>query len=348
MNYYKSQGNMAQRSQRTGGLAWASGLRAALGRFGQRLAPKHLRESLRRYCLAHQRQSIEGLEKLAQQPISNLFIALVLGVTLALPAGAVMVFAKAWHAAQLFQPEPRAMVYFQPEVGLGEVTARVESWSAMPGVLSTRVIDRDTGLQTYMSVSGIDPGLVMSLGENPLPHAVRVVLKDWTQSAAQTVQTQLSAEPGVDWVQLDLVWLQRFESLLSLSKHFLWLFVWSLGAVVTLIVANTVRLAIEHRRQDIVVCKLVGATNGFVRRPFLYLGFTLGFLGGVCALLLLKLAGIYLAAPFQSLLSAYSLENQVFPWRVQLSSGVLAGAAALGWLGAWFAARRHLVAIEPD
>lgn len=348
MNHSRSQVNMAQRSRRTGGAAWAAGLGGMFGRLGQRMAPAHFRESWRCYRLAHRRQSVEGLEKLSQQPVSNLFIVLVLGVTLALPAGAVLLFAKAWHAAQVFQPEPRAMVYFQPEMSLTAVEARAAVWSDFEEVSSTKVIDRDLGLQTYMSVSGIDPSLVMGLGENPLPHAVRVVLEDWSQEAAQAVQARLRGEPGVEWVQLDLVWLQRFESLLSLSRHFLWLFTWSLGAVVILIVANTVRLAIEHRRQDIVVSKLVGATNAFVRRPFLYLGFTLGLLGGVCALLLLKLAGLYLAAPFQTLLSAYSLENQAFPWQVQLTMSVLVGAALLGWLGAWFAARRHLAAIEPD
>lgn len=350
MNHYKSQANMAHRSRRRGGASRAIGfgLGSVFGRIWQGLAPAHFRESWRCYQLAHRRQSVEGLEKLSQQPISNLFIVLVLGVTLALPAGAVLLFAKAWYAAQVFQPEPRAMVYFQPDIPLETVRASAEAWTKIAEVASVRVIDRDLGLQTYMSVSGIDPSLVMGLGENPLPHAVRIVLKDWSQTAAQSVQARLRDEPGVEWVQLDLVWLQRFESLLTLSRHFLWLFAWSLGAVVILIVANTVRLAIEHRRQDIVVSKLVGATNAFVRRPFLYLGFTLGLLGGVCALLLLKLAGLYLAAPFQSLLSAYSLENQAFPWQGQLTVSVLMGAALLGWLGAWFAARRHLAAIEPD
>lgn len=346
MSYSNKQVNMAKRARRAGVSAWGVG--TMIGQLAQRLAPEHLWESWRCYRLAHRRQSVEGLEKLGQQPISNLFIVLVLGVTLALPAGAVLVFAKAWHAAQIFQPEPRAMVYFQPETALEEVQMRAQVWSQSSEVLKTVVIDRDLGLQTYMSVSGIDPSLVMGLSENPLPHAVRVVLKDWSQAAAQAVQARLSAEPGVEWVQLDLVWLQRFEALLSLSRHFLWLFAWSLGAVVILIVANTVRLAIEHRRQDIVVSKLVGATNAFVRRPFLYLGFALGVLGGVCALLLLKMAGLYLATPFQTLLSAYSIEYQAFPWQVQLIASVLIGSAALGWLGAWFAARRHLAAIEPD
>ncbi|MEJ2668948.1 MAG: permease-like cell division protein FtsX [Gammaproteobacteria bacterium] len=349
MRLLNPQVRMAKRSHGGGGgaAALAIGPRAGLRRVWRRLAPDHLRDALWRYQLAHRRQVFEGLDKLAQQPISSLFIVLVLGVTLALPAGAVMVFDKVWRMAQLFQPDPQAHVYFHSDTPLDKVTVLAHAWQSWPEVAGVRVIDRDEGLHTYMTVSGIDPSLVMGLDENPLPHVARIALRGWSPEAAQVLEERLKAVDEVEWVQLDLVWLQRFRALLDLAERFLWLFAWSLGAVVVLIVANTVRLAIEHRRQDIVVSKLVGATNAFVRRPFLYLGFVLGLLGGLCALLLLKFASVYLSAPFESLLRAYAVEGGVFQWRAELVLGVLLSSALLGWVGAWFAARKHLASIEP-
>ena len=115
---------MAQRSnQDAGGVALAAGPRASLNRVWRRLAPARMREGWRRYQLAHRRQMVEGLDKLIQQPISSLFIVLVLGVTLALPAGATLVFAKVWQVANVFQPEPRAQVYFRPQTPLTTVQA---------------------------------------------------------------------------------------------------------------------------------------------------------------------------------------------------------------------------------
>ncbi len=313
------------------------------------LAPEKFRLILKRYVLAHQRHCSESVDALMHQPLGNLLIVLILGITLSLPAGTYLVFSQAFQLGRLIEPAPKMTVFFKTNVSRVQAQALTHDWvSSFDRIESVEFIDNGQGLKDFTEAVNLDPELLEHLQINPLPHKAVIRLVNWSSEQAKDIQEHLYQQyDSVDWIQLDLVWMQRFQALLELFSKFFWVLTWALGMVVILTVSNTIRLAIEDRRQEIVVSKLVGATNAFVRRPFLYHGCFLGLFGGIFTLLLLKLAELYIAKPFAFLLEAYAFDVSTDQWRWALSLTVLVGASFLGLVGAWLAARRHLVDIEP-
>jgi cell division transport system permease protein len=114
-----------------------------------------------------------------------------------------------------------------------------------------------------------------------------------------------------------------------------------------LVIGNTIRLEINNRSTEIEVLKLVGATDGFIRRPFLYLGFSLGVIGALTAAVLVGIAMLLLAPPVRELAALYSSDFRLSGLSLDSLAWLIGGGALLGWAGAWLAAARHLRAIEP-
>jgi cell division transport system permease protein len=154
--------------------------------------------------------------------------------------------------------------------------------------------------------------------------------------------------PGVDLVQLDTDWVKRFHAILDLLRRVVMLTGALLALGVTLIIGNTIRLDVENRRAEVEVMKLVGGTDGFARRPFLYTGAWYGLAGGALALLLLAVATRVLAAPVSRLAGLYGSEFALSGLSAPTDLAVLALATTLGWLGSWIAATRHIRDIEPN
>ena len=157
----------------------------------------------------------------------------------------------------------------------------------------------------------------------------------------------LSALPGVELAQLDVQWVKRLHAILQIIRRSVTALAALLSLAVLLVVGNTIRLDILNRRAEIEVTKLIGATDGFIRRPFLYGGIWYGLLGGILALALSGAALLLLREPVAQLSSLYAsaFRLRMFDWR--LAALVLGGGATLGWLGSWLAVGRHLKRIEP-
>jgi cell division transport system permease protein len=170
---------------------------------------------------------------------------------------------------------------------------------------------------------------------------------DATPDTVATLAAGLGREPGVDLVRVDTGWIERLTAIVDLVRRIVLVAGALLGLTVLFVVGNTIRLDIQNRAQEIEVAKLLGATDGFVRRPFLYLGFWYGLAGALLALLLLALTLVAIAGPVGRLLDLYGAGTRLGGPGLDTVVGVLLSGSLAGWGGAWLAVGRHLSAIQP-
>jgi cell division transport system permease protein len=272
----------------------------------------------------------------------------VMGVALALPVALMLLLTSLQGVSAGWESSARVTAYLSEEVTLEEAQALKQTVADDSRVAEVELIDRDTALEEFRASSGLEDALDY-LDGNPLPHTILVTPSDSSRTAdgVQTLVTVVEGLDGVAQVQVDLGWLQRLNAMTELLGRAVWALALLLAAAVVLVIGNTVRLSIENRRDEILVAKLVGGTDAFVRRPFLYTGAWFGLGGGVVAWLLLQMSLWWLSGPVERLAGLYrsdfSLSGLTF-------DGVLAliiVAMLLGWLGAWLAVKRHLDDIEP-
>jgi cell division transport system permease protein len=216
-------------------------------------------------------------------------------------------------------------------------------------VAAVRVITADQALKDFRDTSGFGKALD-ALSDNPLPNTIIVTptLAASTTEGTVALKTRIAALADVDTVQLDTEWVQRLNAMLEVLRRVVWLIGGLLGLGVVLVVGNTIRLDILNRRAEIEVMKLVGATDGFARRPFLYSGVWYGLGGGLGAVLLVAAAVAVLADPVENLAGLYGSSLRLRGLGVPTAAGVLGAAVALSWLGSWIAATRHIRAVEPS
>jgi cell division transport system permease protein len=207
-------------------------------------------------------------------------------------------------------------------------------------------ISADQALGEFKKLSGFGDAVAV-LDKNPLPAVLVVRPKDASPEGAEALQHQLAGNPAVDQVRLDLQWLRRLTAILDIVRRVTDILAALLALAVMFVVGNTIRLEIGGRRTEIEVSKLLGATDPFIRRPFLYHGAWYGLVGGLIACILVALAVSLVAAPVSRLAGLYGSAYVLQGLGILGALGLIAGGAVLGWVGSWLAVARHLRAIEP-
>ena len=189
--------------------------------------------------------------------------------------------------------------------------------------------------------------MLYNLGKNPLPSVLLVKSNTQSVLATETLLANLRALPEVELAQLDLKWVQKLYSILQLARRITVALALALILAVLLIVGNTIRLAIENRRSEILVVKLVGATDAYVALPFLYTGAWYGIGGGLIAWLLLNVGLMWLKSPIAQLTGLYNSQFEPQGLNITASLLLLLTSGFIGWLGAYFSVKHHLRTIEP-
>jgi cell division transport system permease protein len=306
------------------------------------------------YFSRHAQVLVGSLGRLARQPLASFMTMAVIGIALALPLLLNVFLQNARAAAGNLNAAFDLSVYLDnkavggPADDAGRAQALAKQLRLRGDVAAVRVITADEALASFRSGSGFGRALDV-LKDNPLPDTLVVTptLDAGTPQGTETLRAAISAMPDVQLVQLDTDWIKRLQAILDVVRQTVILTGALLGLGVVLIVSNTIRLDILNRRAEIEVMKLVGASDGFTRRPFLYSGFWYGLGGGVLALLLVAFGTALLAAPVAHLALLYSSTFRLEGLSVVSMLAVLAAAAALAWAGSWLAVRRHIRAIEP-
>lgn len=286
-----------------------------------------------------------SLGQLVRTPVASSLTAAVIGIALALPAGLFLLLDNFHAISQEWGGTVQISLFLKQKITDTQARA-IANQIHQNFNISVQVISRDEALQEYQALSGFGEALSV-LEENPLP-AVLVVQP--TQTDPQSVQAllaKLQQLPEVDIAQLDMQWLERLFAIVQLVQRGVLILSSLLGLAVILIIGNTIRLAIYNRREEIEVHKLFGATDAFIRRPFLYIGFWYGLTGGLIAWCLISLSLWLLSEPVKKLATLYYSQFTLVTLNMGSSLILLSSGIFLGLAGAWLAVSRHLKDIQP-
>lgn len=301
-----------------------------------------------RYLERHLQALIGSLGQLYRQRLNTLLTALVIGVSLALPASLLLGLSTLRQATASWDGDARLTAYLKTDLPDADADALARTLRRELGVQAeVTLIDRAQALAEFERSSGLGEALTL-LGENPLPAAlVLTPTAPADEATLERLASRLHALPQVDDVQSDLDWVRRLNALLELGKRTVWVVAGLLGAGVVLVTGNTIRLAIFNRRAEIEITKLIGGTDGFIRRPFLYWGLLQGLTGGLVAVLLLITVNAGLSEPVRTLAGLYGSSLRLATPGFFGSLGLLLLGGGLGFAGAALAVGRHLREIEP-
>ena len=295
----------------------------------------------------HSLSAAESLARILRHPLASATTWLVIGVAIALPASLWLLLENLSGVTERLDSPAELSVFLVGDATLEEARGLADAVGRRGDVGTVRVLAREAALEDFVSRSGLG-SVAAGLDENPLPHLLIVVAGDPSPAAAERLAAALGKLPSVDEVVLDTLWLQRLERLMSLGRRAVQLLGLLLLAAVVLVLGNTIRLAIESRREEIEVIKLVGGSDAFVRRPLLYTGLWYGLGGGCVAALLLVGGALALALAVAALAESYGSDFRLRgPGLLDSMQLVLTGGG-LGLAGAWLAVARHLRGIEPQ
>lgn len=296
----------------------------------------------------HTQALLGSVGRLARNPFATAMTLLVIGLALALPLALELFVTNAQAATGGFADAVDMSVYFKTDVPLAKAQQLASDARQRSEVADVKLIPADKALDEFRTYSGFGNALE-ALKENPLPHVLHVRPKAESSSAPalESLRRYFAAWPEVDIVQIDSEWVMRFNAILEVLQRLLVIAAALLGAGVLAVIGNTIRLEILNRREEIEVTKLVGGSNGFVRRPFLYTGVLYGLGGAVLGWLIVEGTVAILGQPVATLAQLYGSH-----YLLQGPTGddiliVLGAGVVLGWLGAWISAARHLRRIEP-
>jgi len=297
----------------------------------------------------HLQTCVGTLGRLAAHRLATLLTVLVIGIALALPACLQVLIVNARSASGDLNRAVELSVYFKTGTPVEQAEKTALAVRARSNVRDVQLIKADAALESFRERAGFGPALE-ALKDNPLPHTlvVRPAQDATDRSLLEALATEMRAIPEVDLVQLDTVWVDRLNAILNTLRRTVWVVALLLGFGVLITIGNTIRAEIQARRPEIEITKLVGGTDAFVRRPFLYTGFWYGLSGGIFALGLSYLVVALLSGPVKRLASLYGSDFELVGLKPQDALLVVGIGVALGWLGALVAASRHLREIEPQ
>lgn len=300
------------------------------------------------WFMRHVQALLFALGRLARAPFATAFTVLVIALAITLPALFGLMVGSLRDTTGQLARSVSISVYFKRDVALDRVQQLADGVRERAGVASVRVIPADEALEAFRKDSGFGTALD-ALTDNPLPHVIDVRPTQDAATAAQleALKRHLATWPEVDLVQADGEWVQRLEAILDLARRLLIGTAALLAVGVVAVIGNTVRLEILNRRAEIEITKLVGGSNAFVRRPFLYAGALYGGLGALLALALTLTVRHLLTPPVARLAASYGSDFALLTPTLLQCGAVLGGSALLGLLGAWISAARHLSEVAP-
>ena len=286
-----------------------------------------------------------SLGRLAQRPWATLLTVGVMAVALSLPLLLAMLLGNVERLSGTFRESRDVSLFLKPEIDLATARTVADQVSGQAGVEHVLLRTPDEGMAEFREMADFAGALAL-LDENPLPSVL--VITPQSGADGEDLARTLRGLPQADFVQHDAQWRTKLGAWLALGRHLTALTAALLGLGALLVVGNTVRLDIQDRAEEIRTVQLLGATDGFVRRPFLYLGACYGLLAGILALLVVMLARVLLEAPVSALVENYGGGFDLRGLSLPIIAASLAGAIVLGWLGAWLAAGHHLRRTLPD
>lgn len=286
------------------------------------------------------------LRRMFASPLAGLLNILVIGIALSLPAGMYVLLQNVQGLVAQLSGTPQISLFLSMDAKADDIDRLHKQLTQNAAIASVELISRAQALEQLKQSTGL-ADVIGGLEKNPLPDAFVVHPIPDEAQALDALRIELSKLPKIDQAQLDSAWAYKLEALLKFGRIVVLILASLLSLALIAITFNTIRLQILTQRDEIEVAKLIGATNGFIRRPFLYFGATQGLLGGITAWLIITASLLLLNHQLGSLVQLYSSQFSLHSLTPSDSLSLLLFSMYLGWLGAWLSVTRHLSQIEP-
>jgi len=294
----------------------------------------------------HRDVAVDSLHRLRVTPLPTLMTLLVIAIALALPGGLFVLLKNAQSVSDGWEGSAQVSLFLTAKTSDDQGRALAAELARRADVKRTDFVSRAQALAEFREQSGLG-NILEELGENPLPAVIVVYPAEARLERAEKLRDDLAKLGQVDIAQLDAQWVQRLYALLELGGRLVVALAIGLALAVLLVIVNTIRLGIENRRDEIVIVKLVGGTDAYVRRPFLYTGLWYGLGGSVIALILIQILLLWLDGPVQVVADLYRSRFELEGLGFGAACLMLFGSILTGLLGAALSVRQHLRVIEP-
>jgi cell division transport system permease protein len=285
-------------------------------------------------------------QRLLRTPVASLLNILIIGIALSLPVGGYVLLKNLQGLAEQVAGTPQISVFLAMGTSQDEITRISKQLKEHAAIERIEFVPRDLALKQLQLSTGL-ADVVGGLAQNPLPDAFIIFPVAMDARKLELLRDDLKSWPKFEHVQLDSAWAHKLEALLKFGRLSVLILAGMLSFALVAITFNTIRLQILTQRDEIEISKLIGATNSFIRRPFLYYGLVQGLLGGAAAWIIiagsLQALNYSLGGLAQLYASSFSLKHLSFGDSITL----LGFSAYLGWLGAWMSVSQHLWQIEP-
>jgi cell division transport system permease protein len=302
---------------------------------------------LNAWLLHHLQSMVFSLGKIYRSPTTTVMTVAVIGITLSLPGGFYLFLKNIDAISGDFRSTTQISLFLDLDVKEDRARALEKEIAAMEQVKSTRFISREQSLEEFRRDSGFGKS-IDTLSSNPLPHTIVVEPGQVDTFTARNLQNSLQAMPEIEIAKLDTEWLERLYTIIEIAQRSVTIITILFAFAVLLIIGNTIRLDIQNRYQEIVVAKLIGATDAFIRRPFLYGGVWYGLLGGIICWLIVEIGYLAIAGPLGRLNLLYQSEMTLITFSLHDFLILILSSTVLGLAGSWIAVARHLSKIEPS
>ncbi|MGB5307651.1 MAG: permease-like cell division protein FtsX [Arenicellales bacterium] len=297
----------------------------------------------------HLQTLVGALGDLSRNPFSSILSISVIAIALALPGGLFAALENINKFTSEFEHGAKISLFLAPQVSVKQATELQQSIQQHASIKLVELITPDQAMEEFKSRSGLQNAL-NSLTSNPLPVVLLAYPKDEIARSPEKLARlidELGKLKQVELSQFDIEWIKRLTALLELVTRAVWVIAFILGLGVFLVIGNTIRLAITNRQEEIRIIKLIGGTDAFVRRSFLYSGMLQGLLGGLLALLIIFLLFSFISAPTSSLSSMYGIAFSLDPLHLLPSLLLVSSGALIGWLSARVTVGVYLRQFEP-
>ena len=301
---------------------------------------------MKNWLTQHVRALLLTLRRLFATPLGSLLNMLVIGIALSLPAGLYVLLQNVQSLAEQMTGAAQISVFLGTSSSQGDIDRIDQKLKQHPAIDRVEFVPRARALEQLKQTSGLSD-VIGGLTQNPLPDAYIVYPKKNDAQSLEKLRDELQKWPRLEHVQLDSAWARKLEALLGFGRMVVLILATLLGFALVAVTFNTIRLQILTRRDEIEVSRLIGATNAFIRRPFLYSGLLQGLLGGTAAWLIITVSLHLLNRSLAGLTQLYASSFTLHAPSPSDSITLLLFSACLGWMGAWLSVAQHLWRIEP-
>ena len=301
------------------------------------------------YRSHHAQALLSSLGRLVASRFSSAMTIVVLAIAISLATGFYILVANLQQLAGNLEASNQISLFLKDDISESRINKFANSIRQNPDIQDIKLITKEQALAEFQSYSGFGEA-VKALEKNPLPVVLQVQPKNALENeqALQDLLDDFSHSAEVDFAQMDMQWVKRLKSIMEVARCGVFLLSLLLGAGVLFITANTIRLELYNRRDEVVIAKLVGATNGFIQRPFLYTGFWIGFFSGVAAWFIVTAIMLILKQPVETLSRLYDDAFHVLFLGFIETLALLLISSVLGVVGSWIVLHFQLRQLKPE